>query len=68
MDNEKEKKLSSDFLAILVDALKLMQSHAPKLDKVLSAIQVARYLQIENKIRTIIKYELTSEVPLVPGN
>jgi hypothetical protein len=27
---------------------------------------VARYLQIENKIRALVKYELAGEIPLVP--
>ncbi len=67
MDNEKAKKLTSDFLGIQSDEVKLMQSYVPKLNKAVSAIKVARYLQIENKIRTIIKYELASEVPLVEG-
>ena len=45
-----------------------MQSYVPKLNKAVSAIKVARYLQIENKIRTIVKYELVSQVPLIEGN
>ena len=27
--------------------------------------KVARYLQIENKIRALVKYELAGEIPLV---
>ena len=68
MDNEKATKLTSDFLAIQADEVKLMQSYVPKLNKVLPATKVARYLQIENKIRTIIKNEFVDQVPLVPGN
>ncbi len=66
MNNAKAKKLTSDWLAIQADEVKLMQSYVPKLDKVLPATKVARYLQIENKIRTIIKYEAADEIPLVP--
>ncbi len=29
-------------------------------------LKVARYLQIENKIRAVIKYELADGIPLVP--
>jgi Spy/CpxP family protein refolding chaperone len=68
MDNEKAKKLTSDFLAIQADEVKHMQSYVSKLSKVLPATKVARYLQIENKIRTIVKNELVDKVPLVPGN
>jgi Spy/CpxP family protein refolding chaperone len=67
MDNEKAKKLTADFLAIQGDEVKLMQSYVPKLSKAVSAIKVARYLQLENKIRAIVKYELVSKVPLVEG-
>jgi hypothetical protein len=35
------------------------------LGKVLPATKVARYLQMENKIRSIIKFELASQIPLV---
>jgi len=68
MDNAKAKKLTTDFLAIQGDEVKLMKSYVPKLDKALPATKVARYLQIENKIRTIVKFELAGKVPLVPGN
>ena len=68
MNNEKAKKLTADFLAIQSDEVKQMQSYVPKLNKVLPATKVARYVQIENKIRAIIRYELASEIPLVPGN
>jgi len=65
MNNEKAKKLTSEFLSIQADEVKLQQSYVPKLNKVLPATKVARYLQIENKIRAIIKYELAGEIPLV---
>ncbi len=67
MDNEKAKKLTSDFLAILADEVKLMRSYVPKLDQVLPATKVARYLQIEYKIRTMVWNDLSSQIPLVPG-
>ena len=65
MDNEKAKKLTAEFLAIQADEVKLMQSYVPKLSKAVSAVKVARYLQIESKIRAIIRYELASQVPLI---
>jgi hypothetical protein len=42
-----------------------MQSCVAKLNLLLPFIKVARYVQIENKIRAIVKYELASKVPLV---
>ena len=43
----------------------LKSTYAPKLSKVLPVRKVARYLQIENKIRAVVKYELATGVPLV---
>ena len=42
----------------------LKQTFVPKLSKVLPGKKVARYVQIENKIRAIVKYELAGGVPL----
>ncbi len=66
MNNQKAKKLTSDFLAVQADELKLLKTYVPKLDKVLPANKVARYLQLENKIRAIVKYDIASQIPLVP--
>jgi hypothetical protein len=67
IDNEKAKKMTAEMLSIQADEVKLMQSYVPKLSKVFSAVKVARYLQIENKIRAMVKYELAEGIPLVPG-
>jgi len=67
VDNEKAKKMISDFLAIQRDEINQIQSHVPKLSKALPAVKVARYLQIENKIRAMVRYELAEAIPLVPG-
>ena len=63
--NETAKKLLKDALATEEAEVKLRQSYAAKLDKVLPATKVARYLQIENKIRAILKFELAQQIPLV---
>jgi hypothetical protein len=66
MDNIKANKLISDFLTLQRDEVRQMQSYVPKLNKVLPSTKVARYLQIENKIRAIVRYELADAIPLVP--
>jgi hypothetical protein len=66
MTDDKAKKLIDESLAIDQEELKLRSSYVPRLSKVLPATKVARYLQIENKIRAIIRYDLASVVPLVP--
>ncbi len=66
MDNAKAKKIVADFLAIKSEELKQAKAVTQKLSKVLPATKVARYLQIENKIRAIVNYDAASKIPLVP--
>lgn len=63
--NDTAKKLLKEALATDEAEVKLRQSYATKLEKVLPATKVARYLQIENKIRAILKFELAGQIPLV---
>jgi hypothetical protein len=65
LTDEKAKKLTADYVAIEKAEAGLQESYVPKLNKVLPPKKVARYLQIENKIRAAIKYELAGEIPLV---
>ena len=65
MTDEKAKKLTDEYLSIEQAEVKLKSSSVPKLSKALPATKVARYLQIENKIRAVIKYDLAATVPLV---
>jgi len=66
LTDEKAKKLLDEALAIEESEIKLKRSFVPKLSKTLPGRKVARYLQIENKIRAIVKYEIAAEVPLAP--
>lgn len=54
----------ADALAVDASEVKLQQSDAAKMGKVLPATKVARYLQIENKIRAIVKFELAAQISL----
>jgi hypothetical protein len=65
LTDEKAKKLIDEALAIEVAEANLKSTYAPKLSKVLPIRKVARYLQIENKIRAVVKYDIASGVPLV---
>jgi hypothetical protein len=65
MTDEKAKKLTAEYVAIEKAEAGLKESSVPKLSKVLPPKKVARYLQIENKIRSLVKYELAGEIPLV---
>ena len=45
--------------------LALRKRTLSKLDGVIPAIEAARYLQIENKIRAVVKFDLGDAIPLV---
>ena len=59
------KKLMTEVLSIEQAEVKLKSSYADKIGKVLSAAKTARYMQIETKIRSALKYELAKQIPLV---
>lgn len=65
LDDAKAKKLIDEALAIEENEVKLKKSFVPKLSEAIPMKKVARYIQIENKIRAIGKYELAAGVPLV---
>jgi len=65
VSDETAKKLINEAIAIEEAEVKLKRSYVPKLEKVVPGMKVARYIQIENKIRAIGKYELAANIPLV---
>jgi hypothetical protein len=65
LTDEKAKPLIDEAVSIEQAEAQLKKAYVPKLSKVLPAKKVARYMQIENKIRAIVKYDLASAVPLV---
>jgi hypothetical protein len=63
--NDTAKKLLGEALSVEEQEVKLKRSYAEKLGKVLPATKVARYIQLENKIRSLIRFELAQQIPLV---
>lgn len=59
------RKLMNEYLAVEDAELKMKRSYVPRLEKVVPGTKVARYMQIENKIRSVVKYELAAQIPLV---
>jgi hypothetical protein len=53
-------------VAIEEAELKAKRALIAKVRKVLPGIKATRYVQIENKIRALVKYEIAGEVPLAP--
>ena len=58
------KKLIKEAIAIEDAEAKLKSTYVSKLDKVIPGVKIARYMQIESKIRAIIKYQLAASIPL----
>ena len=64
LTDDKARELLDEALQIEEAEVTLKRAYVPKLSAALSPVKVARYLQIENKIRALIKYELAETIPL----
>ena len=58
------KKLLNEALSVEEQETKLKRSYTEKLEKVLPFSKVARYIQIETKIRSLVRMELAQQIPL----
>ena len=59
------KKFIDEAIAIDDAEAKLRKDYAAKLTQAIPAAKAARYLQIESKIRAVIRYEMAAAIPLV---
>jgi hypothetical protein len=64
LTDEQAMSLANAALAIDQDEVTMRKSYAAKLSGVLPGKKVARYLQIENKIRAVIRYDMAANIPL----
>jgi hypothetical protein len=65
LTDEKAKKLLDEWIAFEQDEGKRRSAFAPKVLQALPAKKAARYLQIENEFRILLRYDLAATVPLV---
>lgn len=65
LSNDEATKLMDQALAVEEAEVKMKRTYADKIGKVLPAAKTARYIQIENKIRAMLKAELAQDIPLV---
>jgi len=63
--NDMAKKLLDEAIAVDDAEGKLKASYVSKILATLPATKAARYIQIENKIRAAVRYELAAGIPLV---
>jgi hypothetical protein len=64
--NANAKRLSEEVLRAQEQEAKLRTAHFARVLKVLPATKAARYMQLENKMRAVINYEIAAAIPLVP--
>ena len=65
LTDEKAKKLLDDWITLEQDEVKQRRAYATKVVQVLPGKKAARYLQIENEYRVLLRYDLATTVPLV---
>src|SRR3981189_1024043 len=66
LTDEKAKELTDGAIAIEAAELDLKKSYLPKLYATLPAVKGGGYIENENKIRGIVKFQIAAEVPLAP--
>ncbi len=64
LTDEKAKKLLDEWIALEQDDVKQRSAFIPKVTKAVPAKKAARYLQIENEYRMLLRYDLAATVPL----
>ncbi len=64
LSDEQARKLLHDYLKLADDRNRLRKKYAKIFAKILPQKKVLRYFQIENKIDTIIEFDLAKVVPL----
>jgi hypothetical protein len=64
MTDDAAKKLLKDWFALVDDENDLVQDTAKKIGKVLPASKVVRFVQIENKLNTVMRLPAVRAIPL----
>ena len=64
MTDEKSTELWTNALNVEMDLLKLEKTYFKKFLKILPGTKAVRYLQAENKIKTLVDAQLSSQIPL----
>jgi hypothetical protein len=65
MTDAKASALTSEVIAIEEALVALKKTYVAKLAGVIPPVKIARYIQVENKVRAQINYELAAGIPFV---
>lgn len=65
LSDETATQLVAEFVALETDHAALLKRYVPRFERVLPPRKLARFYQLENKVRAILSYELARGIPLV---
>jgi len=65
MTDQTAQNLTNRYLALESERVKILQSYVTKVSKAVGIKKAARYMQLENKINAIVRFELAANIPLV---
>ena len=65
LTDDTAKALMNEALAIEEAEVALKKKYLARLEGVVPAMKAVRYLQMENKIRALVRYDLSTQIPLV---
>jgi len=65
LDDDSAIRLLRDSLKIDADRSKLMQRYVSRFNKIIPGTKVARYMQVESRLDTMMRLKLQTSIPLV---
>ncbi len=65
MTDKKALELTNKYLELEAERVKLLRACIPRVVEAVGGKKAARYMQLENKITAIVRYDLAAEIPLV---
>ena len=63
--NAQARKIVDDYLAVQRDRVALLDEYVEPFSKVLPGRTLMRFYQIENKIHTVLLYEIAETIPVI---
>jgi hypothetical protein len=66
LTDEKAKALANEALSVEESETALKRKYLQRLEGVIPAVKAVRYIQLETKIRALVRYDLAQQIPLVP--
>ena len=65
LTDEHAMKLTEQYLDVEKDRVDVRREYLPQFAKILPGRKVARFLQIENKMDAVVRYDLAEEIPVI---